>query len=444
MTGNRPGRHVQKAGLLLGSASTAAAAELDWFFGETAQVKQLLNEAIISAPWLAEISDRPGAPGAASKRLYEWINDHTTYAYLAHCVEAKTTQKPKYQYTKKPVPHVTVQIPLTTSGAKNHKIVPTAKSVEPHPPPATEKPWSSNHGFQNDHPQSTEPPGAGPENYTLDYNECYFNFCECCPPERGPRGPKGDRGLEGSPGERGPTGAAGLPGPAGISGPMGLKGDKGERGERGGSGSAGQPGLPGEKGQKGEQGDPGPPGVPGVMGIPGINGKHGSPGPGGVRGDPGPAGQRGEPGVMRSRRTAGGQRVSWAKRGQRFPWEERSFPPSGFPIRFDKIFYNEENHFNFTSNSFTCVHAGVYVFSFHITVRSQPLRATLVVNGSRKVRTRDSLYGQDIDQASSLVVLRLAVGDQVWMETFRDWNGVYASTEDDSIFSGFLLYSDDV
>ncbi|CAF97404.1 unnamed protein product [Tetraodon nigroviridis] len=139
---------------------------------------------------LAEISDRPGAPGAASKRLYEWINDHTTYAYLAHCVEAKTTQKPKYQYTKKPVPHVTVQIPLTTSGAKNHKIVPTAKSVEPHPPPATEKPWSSNHGFQNDHPQSTEPPGAGPENYTLDYNECYFNFCECCPPERAPGGPR--------------------------------------------------------------------------------------------------------------------------------------------------------------------------------------------------------------------------------------------------------------
>lgn len=120
----------------------------------------------------------------------------------------------------------------------------------------------------------------------------------------------------------------------------------------------------------------------------------------------------------------------------------KSFPPSGFPIRFDKIFYNEENHYNVTSNSFTCVHPGVYVFSFHITVRNQPLRATLVVNGSRRVRTRDSLYGQDIDQASTLVVLRLAVGDQVWMETARDWNGVYASSEDDSIFSGFLLYSD--
>lgn len=31
---------------------------------------------------LVEISERPGAPGAASKRLLEWINDHTTYAYL--------------------------------------------------------------------------------------------------------------------------------------------------------------------------------------------------------------------------------------------------------------------------------------------------------------------------------------------------------------------------
>lgn len=30
---------------------------------------------------LAEISERAGAPGA-SKRLLEWINDHTTYAYL--------------------------------------------------------------------------------------------------------------------------------------------------------------------------------------------------------------------------------------------------------------------------------------------------------------------------------------------------------------------------
>ncbi|KAJ3583533.1 hypothetical protein NHX12_017060 [Muraenolepis orangiensis] len=121
----------------------------------------------------------------------------------------------------------------------------------------------------------------------------------------------------------------------------------------------------------------------------------------------------------------------------------KSFPPSGFPIRFDKVFYNEESHYNSTSHSFTCIHSGVYVFSYHITVRNRPLRAALVVNGSRRVRTRDSLYGQDIDQASTLLLLQLVAGDQVWLETMRDWNGAYASSEDDSIFSGFLLYSDE-
>ncbi|XP_073350893.1 LOW QUALITY PROTEIN: otolin 1b [Pagrus major] len=444
---------------------------------------------------------------------------------VVSCVESKTTQKPKYQYTKKPVPQITVYNPATTSMPKTHKVVPT---VKPHPLPPTERTTYPSHISPKYYTESPEAPGVGPENYTLDYNECYFNFCECCPPERGPRGPKGDRGLEGPSGDRGLIGAAGLPGPPGVSGPMGFKGDKGERGDRGGSGTAGPPGVPGkpgqkgdvgskgekgviglqgvkgvsgekgepgqngtagekgepgkegpagppgvavesgpkgdkgdkgecgtfgERGQKGERGDSGPPGIPGAMGIPGINGKHGAPGPVGVRGDQGPPGPQGEPGVRASQGPQGvrgmigpkGDRGYPGMRGDRgfrgfkgakgsgVPQKRsafsvgisprKSFPPSGFPIRFDKVFYNEENHFNVTSNSFTCVHAGVYIFSFHITVRNQPLRATLVVNGSRRVRTRDSLYGQDIDQASTLVVLRLAVGDQVWMETFRDWNG---------------------
>uniref|UniRef100_A0A673B6J6 Otolin 1b n=1 Tax=Sphaeramia orbicularis TaxID=375764 RepID=A0A673B6J6_9TELE len=454
---------------------------------------------------------------------------------VGSCAEAKTTQKPKYHYTKKPVPQVTVHSPVTTSMPKTLKIVATPAPVEPHPVPTTDRTTYPSHDFPQYYAENTNPPGAGPENYTLDYNECYFNFCECCPPERGPRGLKGDRGLAGirlrTPGERGLTGPPGLPGPPGLIGPTGFKGDKGgykvvicdigskgekgergiqglrgnagEKGEPGFNGTAGEKGEPGkegppgpqgppdsgpkgdkgdkgecgtfgERGQKGERGDPGPPGVLGGMGIPGINGKHGTPGPVGVRGDPGPPGPPGEPGVRGPQGVQGirgmpgpkGDRGYPGMRGDRgfrgfkgakgsgVPQKRsafsvgisprKSFPPSGFPIRFDKIFYNDENHFNVTSNSFTCVHAGVYVFSFHITVRNQPLRATLVVNGSRKVRIRDSLYGQDIDQASTLVVMRLVPGDQVWMETLRDWNGVYASSEDDSIFSGFLLYSDKV
>uniref|UniRef100_A0A3Q2FHF4 Otolin 1b n=1 Tax=Cyprinodon variegatus TaxID=28743 RepID=A0A3Q2FHF4_CYPVA len=253
------------------------------------------------------------------------------------CTKVKTTAKPKYLYTKKPVPQVTPQIPVTTSVPKTLKIVVTPKPAQPQPQPPPQPTALRTTYLDHNLPQHYEP---------------------------GPEGPVG---------------------------PPGIRGPKGDRGE------------------------PGAPGIQGAMGIPGLHGKHGTPGSG-----------------MPQKRSAFSVGIS----------PKKSFPPSGFPIRFDKIFYNEENHFNMSSNSFTCVHPGVYVFSFHITVRNQPLRATLVVNGSRKVRTRDSLYGQDIDQASSLVVLRLAYGDQVWMETFRDWNGVYASSEDDSIFSGFLLYSD--
>ncbi|XP_034404855.1 otolin 1b [Cyclopterus lumpus] len=407
--------------------------------------------------------------------------------------EAKTTQKPKYQYTKKPLPQIPVHSPVTTSIPKSLKTVPSANPVKPQPRPTTERTTYPNHIYPQYHTESTEPPGAGPDNYTLDYSECYFNFCECCPPERGPRGPKGDRGLEGDAGskaEKGEIGLRGVKGDGGGKGEPGQNGTAGEKGEPGTEGPAGPPGVAvetgpkgdkgdrgecgtfGERGPKGDRGDTGSPGIPGGMGIPGMNGKHGSPGPVGVRGDQGPLGPQGEPGLRGPQGPQGirgmlgpkGDRGFHGKRGERgirgFKGSKgsevlqkrsafsvgisprKSFPPSGFPIRFDKVFYNEENHFNVTSNSFTCVHAGVYVFSFHITVRNQPLRATLVVNGSRRVRTRDSLYGQDIDQASTLVVLQLAVGDQVWMETLRDWNGAYASSEDDSIFSGFLLYSD--
>ncbi|XP_034024192.1 otolin 1b [Thalassophryne amazonica] len=459
--------------------------------------------------------------------------------------EVKTS--PKYQYTKKPIPQVTGHSPVTTSKPKALKIAQTTSPVVTHPPITTERKTNTNHIFSQYNTERTENPGVGHENYTLDYSECYFNFCECCPPERGPQGPKGDKGLAGAPGEKGLPGPSGLPGPQGPSGPMGLKGDKGDKGDRGNSGIAGTQGAPGKPGQKGDAGlkgvkgemglqglkgdigesgepghngtagekgepgkegprgppgtpveqgvkgekgdkgectmqgergpkgnagDQGSPGIPGAMGIPGMNGKHGSPGPVGVRGDPGLPGPQGESGLKgpegamgprglpgtkgdkgeRGMRGDRGFRGLKGAKGSGVPQKRsafsvgisprKSFPLSGFPIHFDKIFYNEENHFNVSSSRFTCVHAGVYVFSYHITVRNQPLRTTLVVNGSRRVRTRDSLYGQDIDQASTLVVLQLAAGDQVWVETLRDWNGVYASSEDDSIFSGFLLYPD--
>lgn len=201
----------------------------------------------------------------------------------------------------------------------------------------------------------------------------------------------------------------------------------------------GLPGLNGSDGEKGERGEPGPPGGKGDTGPRGPPGPPGSRGMTGMRGERGPKGVRGPRGLKGSQ----GERVEQARSAFSvglFP--SRSFPPPNLPVKFDKVFYNEEGHWDPALNKFNVTYPGVYFFSYHITVRNRPLRAALVVNGVRKLRTRDSLYGQDIDQASNLALLHLIEGDQVWLETLRDWNGVYSSSEDDSTFSGFLVYPD--
>lgn len=272
--------------------------------------------------------------------------------------------------------------------------------------------------------------------------------------EPGPKGEKGERGfigLKGDPGERGEPGLNGTRGIAGREGPMGppglagtqgQKGDQGPKGEglpgdRGPKGDVGPMGLNGTEGVKGEKGDPGPPGakgdagargppgLPGARGVPGLRGERGVKGGRGLRGPKGSPGESVEP--VRSAFSVG-----------LFP--SRSFPPPGLPVKFDKVFYNGEGHWDPALSKFNVTHPGVYIFTYHITVRNRPVRAALVVNGVRKLRTRDSLYGQDIDQASNLILLQLNEGDQVWIETLRDWNGIYSSSEDDSTFSGFLLY----
>lgn len=226
--------------------------------------------------------------------------------------------------------------------------------------------------------------------------------CECPPSEKGEKGDVG---------ERGPVGPRGEVGPPGLNRTDTAKGERGE------------PGIPGGKGDAGARGPVGPPGARGMVGLRGEKGPKGARGPRGLKGPPG---ESVEP--VRSAFSVG-----------LFP--SRSFPPPGAPVKFDKVFYNDEGHWDPFLSKFNVTYSGVYVFTYHITVRNRPVRAALLVNGIRKLRTRDSLYGQDIDQASNLALLQLNQGDQVWLETLRDWNGIYSSSEDDSTFSGFLLYS---
>lgn len=266
----------------------------------------------------------------------------------------------------------------------------------------------------------------------------------------GLKGEKGDLGFsgpKGDPGERGWPGLNGTRGNPGQNGSPGLPGTKGQKGEEGSfceclSSEKGEPGLRGEMGPPGMDGEKGDRGAAGAQGLKGDTGARGPPGArgmAGMRGERGPKGARGPRGLKGSPGESLEQVRSAFSVGL-FP--SRSFPPPNLPVKFDKVFYNGEGHWDSALNKFNVTYPGLYLFSYHITVRSRPVRATLVVNGMRKLRTRDSLYGQDIDQASNLVLLHLNEGDQVWLETLRDWNGIYSSSEDDSTFSGFLVYLD--
>lgn len=118
---------------------------------------------------------------------------------------ARTTRWPKPQNTKKPpragarittTPSNNMHTDETTEGMMDaFTLSPTDSTTYPADTYPTEF-----------HTDAIVPPGNPLGNYTLDYSECFFNFCECCPPEKGPVGPMGEKGPPGPPGERGPLG----------------------------------------------------------------------------------------------------------------------------------------------------------------------------------------------------------------------------------------------
>ncbi|XP_060098416.1 otolin-1 [Heteronotia binoei] len=298
------------------------------------------------------------------------------------------------------------------------------------------------------------------------------------PGEQGETGLKGDKGNYGLPGAKGQKGSKGdtcengTKGEKGDKGELGLSGIDGEHGEKGEKGDVGEKGYcgdPGEKGDKGERGDIGLKGEKGIKGDMGVEGMHGGDGPKGEKGDPGIRGEKGDPGPTGMMGPPGmkgfpgfkGTRGPPGKKGARGPKGSKGetsntprsafsvglskpFPPPNIPIKFDKILYNDQESYNPLTGKFNCTIAGAYVFSYHMTIRGRPARISIVAQNKKMVKTRETLYGQEIDQASFLTILKLNVGDQVWLEVTRDWNGVYVSAEDDSIFSGFLLYPDNV
>nr|XP_033699742.1 complement C1q and tumor necrosis factor-related protein 9 isoform X1 [Tursiops truncatus]XP_033699743.1 complement C1q and tumor necrosis factor-related protein 9 isoform X1 [Tursiops truncatus] len=252
-------------------------------------------------------------------------------------------------------------------------------------------------------------------------------------------GEKGEPGADGNVEAKGVKGDQGSRGPPGKHGPKGLVGPMGEKGLRGETGAQGQKGEKGDVGPVGPEGPKGSTGPSGPTGLPGPVGPTGKPGP---RGDAGPLGPQGEPGA-RGMRGWKGDRGEKGKIGET-PVLPKSaftvgltvlskFPPSDVPIKFDRILYNEFGHYSVATGKFTCHVAGVYYFTYHITVFSRNVQVSLVKNGVKVLHTKDG-YMSSEDQASGGIVLQLKLGDELRAtnkEARGDKPSAYSS---DSIF----------
>lgn len=125
---------------------------------------------------------------------------------------SRSTRWPKPQTTKKPPRGGDsgggfVQAIAMTSFPSTHTEEMTEVMFDSHSlAPQDSTTYSINTYPTDFHVDAIAPPGNTLENYTLEYNECFFNICECCPPVKGIMGPVGDRGPPGPPGGRGPLG----------------------------------------------------------------------------------------------------------------------------------------------------------------------------------------------------------------------------------------------
>lgn len=201
-------------------------------------------------------------------------------------------------------------------------------------------------------------------------------------------------------------GLPGYPGHNGVPGRDGRDGKDGDKGEKG---------EQGEQGQKGDHGEVGTTGVEGAQGLPGT---------------PGLKGERGESSFTYQSAFS----VGLASKD----------PPPNMPIKFTKIFYNEQKHYDETTGKFLCVIPGTYYFSYHLTVYLKDVKVSLYKSAKAIMFTYDQFQINNLDQASGSVLLHLKAGEEVWLQVFGEgaFNGIYADNINDSTFTGFLLYPD--
>uniref|UniRef100_A0A672RW93 Complement C1q and tumor necrosis factor-related protein 9-like n=1 Tax=Sinocyclocheilus grahami TaxID=75366 RepID=A0A672RW93_SINGR len=188
----------------------------------------------------------------------------------------------------------------------------------------------------------------------------------------------------------------------------------------------GHPRIPGDPGHNGMPGRDGRDGAKaGAKGKCGDNGERGPPGKMGPQGFPGPLGLKGQ------KQDPNGDMPEIPKSAFSATLSESTkLPAANAPIRFDKILYNCQGHYDPETGRFTCAISGVYLY-YHITVYSRNVKVALMKNGQQVIYTMDSYQGGEA-QAAGGAVLEMESGDKVWLQVADKllFNWLYADEDD--------------
>lgn len=209
----------------------------------------------------------------------------------------------------------------------------------------------------------------------------------------------------------------GMPGIPGIHGRDGRDGQKGAKGERGIPASSNTLSL---KGEKGVEGPPGPMGK---------NGPKGPPGPPGDKGELGAPGNNGRPGNHK-------RQYQSAFSMARTTVEN---PAKNVPIVFNRAITNDHQDYNTTSGTFVCRIPGLYYFVYHAS-HSSNLCVSLYVAKEQKASFCDHMSNSQ-QVTSGGVLVQLMEHQEVWLSV-NEYNGMIGIEDNDSVFSGFLVFPD--
>ncbi|XP_048397543.1 otolin-1-like [Stegostoma tigrinum] len=114
-------------------------------------------------------------------------------------------------------------------------------------------------------------------------------------------------------------------------------------------------------------------------------------------------------------------------------------PLIGTPVKFQNIFFNDQQLYNASSGKFIAEVGGIYSFTYNVIVSEWKLTIGFFMNDVNILNTSSVQVNGNIGSASASLILNLSNGDEIWLGLVNSGGGKQMTHRSMSTFSGFLL-----